>query len=560
MVIDTPSLKEPFHVPFADRFHDTAVTARALGEFVPAVLRSGILSLRGGPAQAGALGRYWFTTAREVEQGNLATPHRLALIDDDGELTYRQLRENSRTLARHLLGLDLDEIRLGVLARNGRGIIYPLAAKGYAGASIYLLNVGSSLEQLTGCIEENGINVLVLDDEFLERLDPAVVEKQGLHVIVGHQSRGHEDHITLRDIVDRPWVTENVSLPALPKHGPIVLMSSGTTGIPKGVMRPEPRLPLVLAGMLKKVPWRADIRVQLHASLFHTWGWSAVNIALAARATIVTHRVFDPEQVLRDIDEHQLEAMVTSPVFLKQILEVPDNEKYDTSHLEFIVSSGHSLNPHLVRHTQERFGPILCNVYGSTELTLASVASAEELAADPTTSGKVAIGTQLKILDDNGREVPTGTVGQIHLRNSTTLTGYTNPGIPVDKVGELVRIGDLGYLDEEGHLRVLGRIDDMIIVGGENVYPGSVDAILDAMPGVADVYSAGVEDDVTFRRIAAWIVREDSARGAALTADDVRDHVRERLAEHSIPRDVHFIDELPRNATGKVMPRFLPDR
>jgi fatty-acyl-CoA synthase len=213
-----------------------------------------------------------------------------------------------------------------------------------------------------------------------------------------------------------------------------------------------------------------------------------------------------------------------------------------------------------VRHAQERFGPILCNVYGSTELTLASVASAEELAADPTTSGKVAIGTQLKILDDNGREVPTGTVGQIHLRNSTTLTGYTNPGIPVDKVGELVRIGDLGYLDEEGHLRVLGRIDDMIIVGGENVYPGSVDAILDAMPGVADVYSAGVEDDVTFRRIAAWIVREDSARGAALTADDVRDHVRERLAEHSIPRDVHFIDELPRNATGKVMPRFLPDR
>ena len=541
------------------RLRDTAVTARALGEFLPAVLRSGILSLDGGLGQAGALGRYWFTTAREVEQGNLSTPHRIALIDDDGELTYRQLRENSRSLARHIAALGLDDVRLGVLARNGRGMLYPLAAKGYVGAGIYLLNVGSSPEQLSGCIEENGINVLVIDDEFLERLDPAVVEKQGVHVIVGHQSREHDDHVTLREIVDRPWVTGDVPLPARPKHGPIVLMSSGTTGIPKGVMRPEPKLPLVLAGMLKKVPWRADIRVQLHASMFHTWGWGAVNIALAARATIVTHRVFDPEQVLRDIDEHQLEAMVTSPVFLKQILEVPGNEEYDASHLEFIVSSGHALTPHLVEQAIDRFGPILCNVYGSTELTLASVASAAELAADPGTSGQVALGTQLKILDDAGREVPPGTIGQIHLRNSTTMTGYTNPDIPVDRVGDLVRIGDLGYLDENGHLRVLGRVDDMIIVGGENVFPRSVDEVLDALPGVADVYSAGVADDVTFRRVATWIVREDSPAGAALSADDVRGHVRDNLAEHSIPRDVHFLDELPRNATGKVVPRLLPE-
>lgn len=540
------------------RFRDTLTTARALGEFVPAVVRTGILSARGGVGQGAALSRYWFTTAREVEQGHLATPHRVAVIDDEGELTYRQLREHSQALARHIVGLGLEDVRLGVMARNGRGIIFPLAAKGYVGAGIYLLNVSSSPEQLTGCIEENGINVLVIDDEFLDRLDPAVVEKQGVHVIIGHQSREHEDHITLRDIVERPWVTADVPLPALPKHGPIVLMSSGTTGIPKGVMRPEPKLPLVLAGMLKKVPWRANIRVHMHASIFHTWGWSAVNIALAARGTLVCHRIFDPEQVLRDIDTQQLEAMVTSPIFLKQVLEVEDNGKYDTSHLEFIVSSGHALTPHLVEQTIGRFGPILRNVYGSTELTLASVASADELAEDPTTSGTVAVGTILRILDDNGDEVPTGTVGQIHLRNSTTLTGYTNPDIPLDMSGDLVRIGDLGYLDDDGHLRVLGRIDDMIIVGGENVHPASVDEVLDAMPGISEVYSHGVEDRDTFRRVASWIVREDSPAGKELTEDDVRTFVRDNLAEHSIPRDVHFMEELPRNPTGKVMPRFLP--
>ena len=283
-----------------------------------------------------------------------------------------------------------------------------------------------------------------------------------------------------------------------------------------------------------------------------------VNIALAARATIVCHRIFDAEQVLRDIDEHDLEAMVTSPIFLKQILEVADNERYDTSQLEFIVSSGHALTPHLVEHTIARFGPILCNVYGSTELTLASVASAEELAADPTTSGPVALGTYLKILDDQGQEVPDGTVGQIHLRNSTTLTGYTNPDIPLDHVDGLVRIGDLGFIDDDGHLRVLGRIDDMIIVGGENVHPSSVDEILDGMPGISEVYSHGVEDPDTFRRVASWIVRDNTPAGEALTEDDVRDFVRDNLADHSIPRDVHFMDELPRNPTGKVMPRFLP--
>lgn len=544
------------------RLRDTAATVRALGSFVPAVVRSGIVGLHGGPAAVAStpsvLARYWFTTAREVEQGHQTTPHRVALIDDDGELTYRQLRENSQSVARHLVSLGLDEIRLGVMARNGRGILYPMAAKGYAGAAIFLLNVGSSAEQLAGCIEENDINVLVIDDEFLDRLSPEVVERTGVHVIIGHQSREHSDYRTLTEIVDAPARTADISLPVFPNHGPIVLMSSGTSGIPKGVMRPEPKLPLVLAGMLKKIPWRADIRVQMHASMFHTWGWGATNIALAARATIVTHRIFDAEQVLRDIDEHRLEAMVTSPIFLKQMFEVPDNERYDTSRLEFIVSSGNALTPHLVEQTIERFGPILCNVYGSTELTLATVASADELAADPTVSGEVAIGTVLKILDEDGNEVPTGTPGQIYLRNSTTLTGYTNPTIPIDQAQGLVRIGDQGYIDEHGQLRVLGRIDDMIIVGGENVYPRSVDEVLDGMPGIADSFAAGVDDDTTFQRIAVWIVREDSPAGEALTGETIRDYVRDNLADHSIPRDVHFLDELPRNETGKVVPRLLP--
>lgn len=541
------------------RLKSAAFTTRAIGKFVPAVVRSGIVAFDGGAAATMSLpqtlARYWFTAAREVEQGHQMTPHRLAVIDDDGELTYHQLREDSQALARHLLSLELDGIRLGVMARNGRGIITPLTAKGYAGATIFLLNIGSSGEQLAGVIEENDINVLVIDDEFLDRVPE---QRDGLHVIIAHESREHTGERTLAQIVSRPWETESVKLPVLPKHGPIVLMSSGTTGIPKGVVRPEPRLPLTLAGILEKIPLRAGMRFQLTASIFHTWGWAMLNIALAARATVVTRRLFDPAQALADVEEHKLQVAISSPIFLKQLLEVPGHESHDTSSLELIVSSGNAITPALVEALTKRFGPILANVYGSTELTLASVASAAEMAADPTVAGQIAVGTELRILDNEGNEVPTGTPGRIFLRNATTLTGYTNPDIPIVRSEGLVEMGDLGYLDEEGYLRVLGRVDDMIIIGGENVYPRSVDAVLDRMPGLNDVFATGVDDEKTFQRIAVWVVREDDATGRAVTADDIREWVRENLADHSVPRDVHFVDELPRNATGKVVPRLLP--
>lgn len=334
-------------------------------------------------------------------------------------------------------------------------------------------------------------------------------------------------------------------------------MSSGTSGIPKGIVRPEPTLPVVVASIVNCVPWRANQKVQVTASMFHTWGWACLNVAMAARNTIVTRRIFDAEAALDDIARYRLDGLLSSPVFFKRMAEVDPEGRYDTSLLKFIASAGHALTPEIVHETINRFGPILANIYGSTELTLAATASAEEIAADPTVAGHIAAGTQLEILNEDGDQVPGGTVGEIYLTNSTALTGYTNPNIQLQKVRGMVSIGDMGYIDPDGRLHVKGRADDMLIVGGENVHPQSVTEVLETMPGVHDVYAGGVDDPETFHRVAVWVVPTDDPVGEALTADSVRDFVRDNLADHSIPRDVYFRRDLPRNATGKVVPRLL---
>ena len=239
------------------------------------------------------------------------------------------------------------------------------------------------------------------------------------------------------------------------------------------------------------------------------------------------------------------------------MIQADPEKKYDTSTLGFIASAGNAVSPQLVKDVHERFGPILCNAYGSTELALASAATAEQVAKDPTTAGKIASGTKLRILGKDGKEKPRGEIGEIFLFNETALIGYTNPDKQVKKNEGLVSIGDLGFIDEDNHLHVVGRADDMIIVGGENVHPQSVIEVLEEMPGIKDVHAQGVEDEDTFARVAVWVVRNGDEAGQSLTDESIRDFVRDNLADHSVPRDVHFRDELPRNPTGKVVPRML---
>lgn len=539
--------------------------ARELIRLGSLILKRRIVSFDGGPSVFvrgfGDIPRWELTTAREVHQAARVCPKKPALIDDDGVINYEQLRDGSQKLARWMLKYKKDagisELRIGIMARNGRYFLFPLTAKGYAGGAAFLLNVGSSTEQLAGCIEENKINILFADDEFADRIP----EDLDIPVIWAHTSRDHGDTQYNPKTIDKILVSDDdlPKLPYRPQHGDLVLMSSGTTGIPKGILRNEPRVPFVLSGFLSVMPWYANMRLQMTASMFHTWGWSCINVALASRATIATMRHFDPERVFQQLHNYKCQGMLSSPIFFKQMAEVPNNERFDTSHLKFIGSAGNALTPQTVQQVHDRFGPIMANIYGSTELSLAAAATPEEIAADPTVAGFVVPGTVLKLFDDEGKEVPQGHVGRIFLNNETAMKGYSNPDIKIEQIDGLIEMGDLGYFDPDGRLHVLGRNDDMIIVGGENVHPQSVVEVLETMPGIHDVHAGGVDDEKTFKRVAVWIVRTDDDHGRSLSPASIREWVRKTLADHSIPRDVNFVDELPRNQTGKVVPRNLPD-
>jgi fatty-acyl-CoA synthase len=340
------------------------------------------------------------------------------------------------------------------------------------------------------------------------------------------------------------------------KIGQPVLLTSGTTGTPKGARRNRPpRDPRAAAGLLAALPYRRGDVVVLPAPLFHAWGFSHHVMAGALAMTLVLSRQFDPEETLAAVSRERATVLAVVPVMLQRILALgPDViVRHDHHRLRVVASSGSALPGNLSAEWTRTFGDTLYNLYGSTEVGQATMAGPADLRAARGTAGRPLIGSTVKILGDDGRPLPPGSVGRIFVGNANHFDVYTGGGTK-DRVGSLLATGDLGFIDETGRLYVGGRDDDMIISGGENVFPREVEDLLSSHPAVADAAVVGVPDEVFGQRLAAWIVLRP---GASLSLADVQSHVRAHLARHKVPRDVTFIEELPRNATGKLLRRRL---
>jgi fatty-acyl-CoA synthase len=306
-----------------------------------------------------------------------------------------------------------------------------------------------------------------------------------------------------------------------------------------------------LAGLLEKAPFRVGEVTQCATPLFHSLGFGHLMFALLLNSTLVVRRKFDPRQTLESVAAHHATGLIVVPVMLRRILDVVAD--YDVSTLRIVFVAGSQLGAPLCASAMEAFGPVVYNLYGSTEVAYATVATPQDLAAEPGCVGKVVRGGVVKILDEAGHEVQAGTTGRIFVGNSVQFDGYTGGG-GKEMIRGLMSSGDVGHFDSAGRLFVDGRDDEMIVSGGENVFPGEVEDTLVSHPDVVEAAVVAVDDDEYGQRLRSFVVvRQD----AALSEQDVKDYVRGRLARFKVPRDVRFVDELPRNPTGKVVKRLL---
>jgi fatty-acyl-CoA synthase len=328
-----------------------------------------------------------------------------------------------------------------------------------------------------------------------------------------------------------------------------------TTGTPKGAARSQPETLTPAAALFSKIPLKAREATMIAAPMFHSWGFAHFTLGLALSSTLVLRRRFDPEDTLAATAESHASALVVVPVMLQRMLELDPAviERYDLHDLRVIAASGSTLPGELALRVMDTFGDILYNLYGSTEVAWATIATPEDLRKAPGTAGKPPLGTTVRLYDEHGIPSRRGEPGRIFVANEMLFEGYTGGGNK-QVIDGLMSTGDVGHFDAEGRLFVDGRDDEMIVSGGENVFPREVEDCLAKLPGVAEVAVIGVSDADFGQRLRAFVVK---VPGAKLSADEVRSQIKRNLARYKVPRDVVFVPELPRNVTGKILKRDL---
>ena len=498
-----------------------------------------------------ALHRFGTTLAGGYMGAAARYPDERALVDELGTLTFAQLDRRSSALANGFAARGVAAGKaVAIMCRNHRGFVEASIACSKLGAHAVYLNTSFAAPLVAAVVEREDPVAIVYDQEFAGEVERAAA---GRSAFVGWIDDAPScDHPTLEDVI-ADGDDRTPSPP--PEPGRTVILTSGTTGPPKGANRASPGSLAPAAGLLSRIPLKARGVTVIAAPLFHAWGFAHMFLGTALGSTLVLARRFDPENTLRLIAEQRADTLIVVPVMLQRIVELDETvrRRYDTSSLRVVAVSGSALSGTLAGRAMDALGDVVYNLYGSTEVAWATIADPRDLRAAPGTAGRPPRGTTVKILSDQRAELPTGQSGEIFVGSELLFEGYTG-GADKLRLGALMSTGDVGHFDGEGRLFIDGRDDDMIVSGGENVYPGEVEELLDGLPGIREAAVVGVPDDEWGERLRAFVALED---GVELTAEALKDQVRQNLAGFKVPRDVVFVDELPRNATGKVLKRDL---
>jgi fatty-acyl-CoA synthase len=500
-----------------------------------------------------ALHRWGPTPAAAYTASAIRYPERKAIVDERGTLTFDEVQRRTNALAHGLRTEGVNEgDGVAIMCRNHRGFIDATVACSKLGANALYLNTAFAGPQIADVLRREDPKALIYDEEFVGLVSEGC---EGRKCFVAWRDPGEAASApTLDELIAR---TDDSELQPPSEKGRVVILTSGTTGTPKGAARKQPDSMEPLAALFSKIPLKARETTVIAAPMFHSWGFGHFTLALPLASTLVLHRKFDPEETLRAIAQHRASALAVVPVMLQRMLELGQETiaSYDVSSLRAIALSGSALPGELATRAMDAFGDVLYNLYGSTEVAWATIATPEDLRAAPGTAGRPPMGTVVKLLDGDGQEVKPGHGGRIFVANEMVFEGYTGGGNK-EIVRGLMSTGDVGHFDEGGRLFVDGRDDEMIVSGGENVFPREVEDLLADHEQVEEAAVIGVDDDEFGQRLKAFVVPRN---GAQLREETVKSYVKENLARYKVPREVVFLDELPRNATGKVLKRELKE-
>ena len=532
---------------------DIALRVRNEATYVTACVRAGVV--RPEPPRRFALGlrdvaRYGFVGALPALAAR-RRGERAGLIDERGALTFTQLDRRANALAN---GWREHGLRAGdgvaILARNHRGFVEATTAAARCGARIVLLNTDFAGPQIRDVAAREGVDLLVHDDEYATFLD-------GIEPRLGRWRAWTDDGAAAAGTLEGLIAASSPAPPPRPAaEAKLVVLTSGTTGTPKGAPRTVPKSLQPLGALLSMVPFRAGETSVVAAPLFHSLGFVQGQLALALGSTLVLRRRFDPALLLDDLARHRASAVVVVPVMLRRLLALGDDAiaTRDLSALRIVFVAGSQLGAELCERTTAAFGPLVYNLYGSTEVAYATIATPADLAAEPGCVGRPPPGAVVRLYDDAGAPVAgPGRSGRIFVGNGFEFEGYTGGGSK-ETIDGLMSSGDVGHFDAAGRLFVDGRDDEMIVSGGENVFPAEVEELLHRHAAVEEAALIPVEDEAWGQRLRAFVVVR---AGERLSEDAVKAFVRENLARYKVPREVVFLDALPRNPTGKVLKREL---
>jgi fatty-acyl-CoA synthase len=481
-----------------------------------------------------------------------ALREKTAVIDRNGELNWGELdhRANQAGRAFNSLGLRGSD-RVATLLRNGRESLEVALGAQKWGYICCPLNTWAKPKELKSLMATADPKILVYDTAHAEQVQKCVPEDVALAFV------GDPDKALPGSMEYEALLEEQVPGPPPPftrdaGSAKVIIHTSGTTGTPKGAARNSSDAGVAaLANLLQVVPYHRDDIVFCPAPVFHSFGLATVTFATVVGMTMVLPEKFDPEGSLRMIEEHKASAASFVPVMIKRIVTLDDEikSKYDVSSLRVVMASGSAMGEDLRKAALETFGDTLYDLYGSTEAGWVAIARPDDIKKKPKSVGKPVPGIDVAIFSKEGERQPKDETGEIFVKSDVMFEGYTS-GDERDEREGYMSIGDLGHLDDDDFLFIEGRADDMVVVGGENIYPIEIEEVIGGIAGVDDVTVMGVPDDEYGEVLGAFVVGN-------VDPDKVKKVCKDELASYKVPRRVEIIEELPRTSTGKVVKREL---